>query len=106
METALTEQDIELVTANINDVQVRIQEWKTRVDARKTEFDADMQKAKEEFDGTVARVSSDLGTLKARIESYTQKLAGYTVGLKELQSEYHGLINLYLGKTQQQGQVN
>lgn len=117
METALTAEDIELVTANINDLNIRLEQWKQQVTASnvafeagvlkgKTMFEGDLAKAKAEFEGVINRVSSELSTLKTKIDGYTQKLQVHATGLQQLQAEYHGLINLYLGKSVPTGASN
>lgn len=92
----LTDQDIELAGVEINQIQILIEKW-MKYDADKVSLDTKVQ---------VERLMAQLNSMKVKTDLYMQQTQGYALGLQQLQSEYHGLINLYLGKlvNQDQGQ--
>jgi len=86
----VTTEDIELATAKINEIQIIIQNWLQNTAGE----------VKIELEQSVLKFNAELEQMKTKVASYMQQTQNYALGLQQLQSEYHGLINLYLGLPQ------
>lgn len=98
LETYLvTNEDIELAKGVIEDIGTRLANWQSNASARlKAINDAEFNK-----------IQGQLATLKAHVEGYSNEAQALNLSMQQLQSEYHTLIDLYLGRTKssQQGQA-
>jgi hypothetical protein len=89
----LTAEDIELAQAEMQQIQTMIEYWNKYTE----------QKVKAEYEVQIGRLGAQLNTMKSKVEIHSQQTQAYALGLQQLQSEYHGLIDLYLGRVPQQG---
>ena len=80
-----TDQDIELAMAKIKEIDQRVSDWV-------------QYNYKHDFEGPIAKLKMELEKMGTIIQSYGQKLTTYQLNVQQLQAEYHGVINLYLGR--------
>lgn len=86
----LTVEDIELADAEMKQIAIMIEHWNKYTE----------EKVKAEYEMQIQRLSAQLSQMKVKVEMTMQQTQNYSLGLQQLQSEYHGLINLYLGNIQ------
>lgn len=72
--------------------------------AKIQKLQADIQKYGQTVNAYVSTYQADIQTYQANIAKVAQQHSGMLAGIQQLQSEYHSLIDLYLGRNTKQPQ--